>query len=301
MWGRYHQDGASTFFNNSDRWSVARRPSDVGVSTGSASAADAAATSTDEPIDPYYQELQIGSAESSEFVLTRPFVLASSDDTDRELTSIMIARNDPGSYGELEEIVMPRSGDGASSNAVDSPVQANRRMVTDPEVAEYQNFVGRNGSRVRFGNILILPVQDSLVYLRPIYAAEEGSSRFTLQRVVVASGDDVGFGETVEDAMTDLLGGPDDTAGTEGETEPAGGTDTTTTTTVPDDAEGRSATELLARADELFTEADERLSEGDLAGYDELVTEAVTLVRQANRLLSGGDGAGSTTTTAPAG
>jgi uncharacterized membrane protein (UPF0182 family) len=304
MWGRYHQAEPSTFFNNSDRWIVARRPSDVGVSSGSsASATDTAATSTEEPIDPYYQEMKIGEAESSEFVLTRPFVLASSDNTGRNLTSIMIARNDPGSYGRLEEIVMVDvDGDEVSrNNTVDGPVQANRRMVTNPQVAEYQNFVGRNGSRVRFGNILILPVRNSLVYLRPVYAAEEGSSRFTLQRVVVASGEDVGFGETVEEAMEDLLDANPDGAVDDGGDGTDGGEDTgsgdgstSTTTTAPADGE-RTPTELLADADRLFTEAEAALADGDLAGYDELVTEAVALVRRANGLLS------STTTTAPAG
>jgi uncharacterized membrane protein (UPF0182 family) len=306
MWGRYHQAEPSTFFNNSDRWIVARRPSDVGVSSGSStSATDTAATATEEPIEPYYQEMKIGSAENSEFVLTRPFVLASSDNTGRNLTSIMIARNDPGSYGRLEEIVMV-SVDGedvARNNTVDGPVQANRRMVTNPQVAEYQNFVGRNGSRVRFGNILILPVRNSLVYLRPVYAAEEGSSRFTLQRVVVASGEDVGFGETVDEAMSDLLDdNPDGAEETTGDDEPDDEPGTTTTTTTPD-AGDRTATELLGDADRLFTEAEAALADGDLARYDELVTEAVALVRRANSQLSGSD-AGSpstTTTTAPAG
>jgi uncharacterized membrane protein (UPF0182 family) len=155
---------------------------------------------------------------------------------------------------------------------------------------------------VRFGNILILPVRNSLVYLRPVYAAEEGSSRFTLQRVVVASGEDVGFGETVEEAMKDLLdanpdGAVDDTGDETGDGEDAGGDGepSSTTTTVPPDGE-RSPTELLADADRLFTEAEAALADGDLAGYDELVTEAVALVRRANGLLSS-----TTTTTAPAG
>jgi uncharacterized membrane protein (UPF0182 family) len=307
MWGRYHQADPSTFFNNSDRWIVARRPSDVGAG-GVASSGDTASTSTEEPIDPYYQEMKVGSAENSEFVLTRPFVLASSDDTGRNLTSIMIARNDPGSYGELEEIVMVSvEGDEVSrNNTVDGPVQANRKMVTYDPVAVYQTQVGRNGSRVRFGNILILPIGEALVYLRPVYAAEEGSSRFTLKKVVVASGERVGFGDTVELAMADLLdaeadGAADEPTPTEDpDTEPG---DEPTTTTVPGD---RTPTELLAEADRLFSEAEQRLADGDLAGYDDLVTRAVALVRQANSQLSAASGetatsTSTTTTTAPAG
>jgi uncharacterized membrane protein (UPF0182 family) len=301
-WGRYHQSNPSTFFNNSDRWVVAPRPSDLGVQT------EAAEASSEGPIDPYYQEMVIGTSELSEFVLTRPFVLSSGDGTSRNLTSVMIARNDPENYGELEEIIMVTESDDGEvqrNNSVDGPVQANRRMVTNAAVAEYQNFVGRNGSRVRFGNILILPVENALVYLRPVYAAEEGSSRFTLQRVVVASGEDVGFGETVDDAMQDLLdSNPDGTEGGEqvstdpepGEDEPGpDGEPGTTTTTAP--AGDRSATELIEEADALFAEADERLADSDLAGYEELMSEAVDLVRRAGELLSGTTS--TTSTTAP--
>ena len=202
VWGRYHQSDPATFFNNSDRWIVAPRPSDRGVGNE----ADDAGGS-DGPIDPYYQEMRIGTSERTEFVLTRPYVLSSGDGTGRNLTAIMVARNDPESYGQLEEIEMvtTRDGEVERNNNVDGPVQANRKMVTYGPVAEYQTLVGRNGSRVRFGNLLILPQGDALVYLRPIYAAEESSTRFAIQRVVVSSGEAVGFGDTVEQAMSDLL------------------------------------------------------------------------------------------------
>jgi uncharacterized membrane protein (UPF0182 family) len=274
-------------------------------------AADAS-TANEGPIDPYYQELIIGSSDESEFVLTRPFVLSSGDGESRNLTSVMIARNDPENYGKLEEILMVSEQDGevTPNNTVDGPVRANRRMVTDPQVAEYQNFVGRNNSRVRFGNILILPVGNALVYLRPVYAAEEGSSRFTLQRVAVSSGDRVGFGDSVEAAMRDLLDAgdaPRERDDTESELEPGeselepgeSDPDDAATTTTALDPQGRTPTELLAEADRLFDEADARLAERDLAGYDELMQQAVTLVRRASALLASDTG-DTTTTTAPA-
>jgi len=298
MWGSYHQEDPSTFFNSSDRWIVSPAPSDVGTGGTESSATEtttAAATTGDDPIEPYYQQMRIGAAERAEFVLTRPFVLASSDNSGRNLTSIMIARNDPSSYGQLEEIVMVSvDGDEVTrNNTVDGPIQANRRMMTNAQVAEYQNFVGRNGSRVRFGNILILPVENSLVYLRPIYAAEENSSRFTLQRVVVASGEEVGFGQSIEQALADLLDRNPDAAVNAAPEAPGLDDPGGESTGVPPGS--RTPTELLAEADQLFTRAEERLGERDLAGYDELVQQAIALVREANRLLA----ATATTTTTP--
>lgn len=302
VWGRYHQSDPSTFFNNSDRWIVAPRPSDVGT------ASDDPTGAAEGPIDPYYQEMVIGTSDRSEFVLTRPFVLSSGDGTGRNLTAVMVARNDPENYGALEQLVMVEETDGETqrNNAVDGPVQANRKMVTYQPVAEYQTLVGRSGSRVRFGNILTIPLGDAMVYLRPIYAAEESSSRFTLQRVVVVSGDSVGFGQTIEFALADLLDSDPDGAVADPDTDrpdetpepveedPNGGAPPTTVA----GEDGRTATELLADADQLFDDADARLAQRDLAGYERLLAEAIALVRQANELLSAADAAPTTTTTA---
>ena len=285
MWGRYHQSNPSTFFNNSDRWSVAPAPSDRGVDPGGNAAA-----AQEGPIDPYYQEMRIGSAEGSQFVLTRPFVL-SAGKGGRTLTSVMIARNDPANYGELEEIVMVSEVDGKMqrNNEVDGPIQANQKMVVYPPLAEYQLQLGRNGSRVRYGNLLIIPQGNALVYLRPIYAAEESSGKFTLQRIVVASGDEVGFGETVEAAMADLT-----------DTDPAGSNGEPSTPTVDGDSGSstvpggsRTVDELLEEADSRFSAAEAALREGDLAGYQRLVEEARDLVAEA------ADALGVTTTTTP--
>ncbi len=298
VWGRYHQTNPSTFFNNSDRWVVAPRPTDVGT------ASDDPTASAEGPIDPYYQEMAIGTSDQSEFVLTRPFVLSSGDGSGRNLTSVMVARNDPENYGTLEQLLMVEQVDGSTqrNNSVDGPVQANRKMVTYQPVAEYQTLVGRSGSRVRFGNILTIPLGDAMVYLRPIYAAEEASSRFTLQRVVLVSGDSVGFGQTIEFALADLLDSDPDGAVADPDTdrpdpEPDEGEGTTTTTLPGDD--GPTATELLAQADELFDEADARLAQRDLAGYEEALAEAVALVRRASELLRASEAGSTTTSTTP--
>ena len=239
-------------------------------------------------IDPYYQELKIGSAETAQFVLTRPFVFSSGDGTGRNLTSVMIARNDPDNYGKLEEIVMVASADGKTerNNSVDGPVQANRKMVTYGPVTEYQTLTGQIGSTMRYGNILILPQGDSLVYMRPIYVAQEESTRFTVKKVVMVSGDSVGFGDSVEQALADLVDSkPDGAAVIPSVTVPSTNSDPGSSTTTVPSGEELSATELIAQADQKFTEADERLKASDLAGYAALVAEARVLISQASAKL----------------
>lgn len=308
-WGRYHQSDPSTFLNNSDRWVIALQPSSSGSGTVQA---DQGSTSDSSKtyIEPYYQQLKIGSATTTQFVLTRPFVLTSSDDVERNLTSVMIARMDPEHYGQLEQITMvSKKGDKTErTNSVDGPVQANRKMATYGPVTEFQTLAGQQGSTISYGNTLILPMGNALMYLRPIYVAQEQSTRFTLKKVVMISGESVGFGDTIEMALADLRdsnpdgiaagspvdgndGGPDSEV-------PDGGSSTTTTT--PPGKGPQSAEELIAAADAKFDAADERLRAADIAGYSKLVNEARQLVAEASALLNEKGAATSSTTTTTA-
>lgn len=269
VWGRYHQGSPSTFFNNSDRWAVGQQPPDRSTNVDSDGDSDPAPLGGQHPrIEPYYQYMRIGDAEEAEFVLTRPYVLASGDDTGRRMPAIMVARSDPGSYGRLEQVVMVDSSGGETqrNNEVDGPLQAHQRMVTYTPFAEYQTLVGRSGSRVRIGNMLILPFRNSLLYLRPVYAAEESSGRFTLKAVVVVSGENVGFGADIDTALADLLDDDPDraVAGSDvAELEPDGTpeppTSNGTTTTVPDGEGEPTPAELLDQASELLRRAAEML------------------------------------------
>lgn len=305
-WGRYHQSDPSVFFNNSDRWSIAQQPPNSASTTVSTDPSTGETTTNLPRIEPYYQMLQLTPDSQPEFVLTRPFVLASDDESGRNLTAVMVASNDPGSYGKLQQIVMDPGESDSTAPKVDGPLQANQRIVTYPPVSQYQTIVGRNGSTVRYGNMLILPFQNSLLYVRPVYAKAEQSGRYALTRVAVTNGDDVGFGDTIDAAIADLLDGVDDGAvdeSTDGTTadqpeaeEPS--EDGSTTTTEPGSGTDRTPTQLLADADAKFTEADELLKAGDLGGYQSAVSDARDLVRQADQALQAG---ATTTTTQPSG
>lgn len=294
VWGRYHQSDPTSFFNNSDRWAVAQQPPNT--SSAATAAEEAGLVEVEgqlDRIEPYYQLLALEPDEEPEFVLTRPFVLASSDDSARSLTAFMIAGNDPGSYGRLRQLVMSERGAGGEvsrTNEVDGPLRANQKMVTYQPVSEYQSLVGRAGSRVQFGNFLILPFRNSLLYVRPVYAKQEQSGRFTLTRVVVASGDAVGFGDTLELAVADMLDGdPDRATGTSPTTpeapEAPESPEEPAEAPVAPPATPTGPTELLARADEKFAEADRLLTAGDLGGYQDAIAEARSLVQQAAEAL----------------
>ena len=312
-WGRYHQSDPSAFFNNSDRWSIAQQPPNSASTAVSQDPATGQTTTNLPRIEPYYQMMQLTPDAPAEFLLTRPFVLSSNDESGRNLTSVMIASNDPGSYGQLRQIVMGNGDSDSNGPKVDGPLQAHQKIVTYEPVSQYQTIVGRNGSSVRYGNMLILPFGNSLLYARPIYAKAEQSGRYALTRVAVTNGDSVGFGETIDSAVADLLDGDDSgaveqPADTLTPTEGPAPSTTEPSDSEPSGSEGRSATELLADADARFDEADKKLKAGDLGGYQDAVADARDLMRRAEQALSRSSASSTTapsttpsTTTPPAG
>ena len=130
VWGRYHQSDPATFFTNSDRWDIAQQPPDSSDPAAAAAAVGDQSTSQLQRIHPYYQQMQLGPDGESEFVLTDPVRAGVEQRHVRNLTSVMIARNDPGSYGELQQIEMvSQNSDGSSGPTTPTSTVRSRRTT----------------------------------------------------------------------------------------------------------------------------------------------------------------------------
>jgi uncharacterized membrane protein (UPF0182 family) len=304
-YGRYHLEDPDTFFTQEDSWRVARDPGTAG--------ADPTTPVTDEQgqltgeqraprISPYYQLLQLPQDASgtpspeAEMVLMRPFVPFSEDDSNQLLTAFMAARMDGSSYGEL--VVYELS----AQELPPGPGIAAASISADEDVSVLRNRLGTGGSEVRFGNLLLVPIDNALLYVQPFYVVGEGRNLPLLQQVIVAYGDDVVIEETLSGALTSMFG---QTAVTqeqpaapipgEADTEPGG---TEPDESAPTGTAAEQAATLLDQANELFGEADTALTNGDLGIYEERVEEARELVDQAIDLLNADDAPATTTTTA---
>jgi hypothetical protein len=306
-YGRYHLEDPDTFFTQEDSWRVARDPGTAG--------ADPTTPVTDEQgqltgeqraprISPYYQLLQLPQDASgtpspeAEMVLMRPFVPFSEDDSNQLLTAFMAARMDGSSYGEL--VVYELS----AQELPPGPGIAAASISADEDVSVLRNRLGTGGSEVRFGNLLLVPIDNALLYVQPFYVVGEGRNLPLLQQVIVTYGDDVVIDETLSGALTSLFG---QTAVTqeqpaapipgEADTEP-GGTGPEPDESSPTGTAAEQAATLLDQANELFAEADTALTNGDLGIYEDRVEEARDLVGQAIDLLNADDVPATTTTTA---
>jgi uncharacterized membrane protein (UPF0182 family) len=246
-------------------------------------------------IAPYYQLLQLPSDQGgepepdAEMVMVRPFVPFSDDDSVQVLSSFMAARMDPERYGELVVYEMP------VTNRPDGPAIAAGAISGDETVSELENLLGQGGSEVRFGNMLLVPINNALLYVQPFYVVAESRQVPQLQRVIVTYGDEVVIENTLAEALTALFGEQAETqeqpdeepTGDDGEAQPGEGDEGET---APSGTAAERAATLLEQANDLFAEAEEALADGDLGSYQELNQEAQTRVDEAIDLLSGDAG-----------
>jgi uncharacterized membrane protein (UPF0182 family) len=241
MWGRYHITDPIEFYSQSDRWSISQDPS-----TGGPQAPD----QPQRRMDPYYLQMRLPGDASTEFLILQAFVPFSADDSRRELSGFMVAKSDPDDYGALEMFVMPRD------RQVDGPAIIHARINQEPEVSQLITLLSRAGSEVLQGNLLVIPVEQSLLYIRPLYVQATGANAVPeLKKVIVAYGDRVAIRDTLQAALTAVFGDAPETL----EEGPANG---------EAEQDGSDETRrLLDDAAAAFAAADAALSAGDPVEY----------------------------------
>jgi uncharacterized protein len=314
-WGRYHITDPDNFFTQEDSWRVARDPGTAGADP-STPVTDTAGQTTGEStaprIAPYYQLLQLPNEDAAgnslpsqvEMVLMRPFVPQSADDRRQQLTAFMAARMDPDHYGQLVTYQMP------SEDLPDGPGLAAASISADETVSELESLLGRGGSEVRKGNMLLVPIDNALLYVQPFYVVAEGQARELprLERVVAVFGDDVVIEDTLSQALQALFGQATTTleqpsAPPQTPSGPDSGSTTESTVpgTGPSGSAAQQAAALINEAKGLFAQADTALTNGDLGEYQSLSKQAQDKVDDAAAILEaandGSSASGATTTT----
>ena len=283
MYGRYHILGPLEFYNAGDSWNVSQDPGsgEVGVAaTKTTTRVGLNVVSREQRMDPTYLLMRLPGEQKAGFTILQPFVPASSTDKQRNLTAFMVAKSDPGSYGQLEAYVMP------PGQQIDGPALVDARIAAEPTISQAISLLNKEGSRVLLGNVLVLPIKQSLLYIRPLYVTSQSNSLPELKRVIVVYARKAAMADTLQQALTDLFGGAPPTQ------EAKGGQPAAPAVT------DQTVAQLLDKADQAFTDAETALRQGDLAGYQQKQREGEGYVRDArDRSKSGGAG-GTTTTTA---
>jgi uncharacterized protein len=313
-YGRYHLTDPDNFYTQEDAWRVARDPGTAGADPSTPvtdTAGQATGEQTSPRIAPYYQLLQLPSTDTTangeeaprgeaEMVLMRPFVPQSDDDRQQLLTAFMAARMDGDNYGKLVVYQMP------SGELPPGPGIAAANIRSDEAVSQADTELGLGSSEVLYGNLLLIPVDNALVYVQPFYVVSENEARRLpqLTKVIASFGDQVVIEDTLTDALEALFGERVATQEQPGaEPTPPTGEEGTEAPPATGTAAERAAT-LLAEADGLFADADNALRDGNIGEYQDKVDEARAKVEQAQNLLAdveagSADSGEGTTTTAP--
>lgn len=197
QYANYHITDPDNFYSKEDAWLVANDPT---TSLNSAGAITPA-------VPPYYVLMNLPGEQGVNFVLVRPFT-----PTQRQnLTSFMVAHSDADKYGKLVAYAFPKS------DAIFGPEQVETRINQDTTVSQQVSLWNQQHSQVIYGNLLIIPIANSLLYVQPLYLQGEGSALPELKRVVAVAGGTVKMGETLEEALALIFGkAPSRVTGTPG-------------------------------------------------------------------------------------
>lgn len=229
-------------------------------------------------MEPYYTILQLPGYEKPEYVLILPFT----PDQRNNMIAWMVARCDQPNYGQVEVFLFPKE------RVIFGPKQIENRIDQSTEISEQFTLWGQAGSRVIRGNLLVLLINDALLYVEPIFLEAERGGLPELARVIVVFGETVVMERTLEQALVRIFGELDvmppdldeedladlpidlpaeDILPSEPPLEEELPSDS-----LPEVVE-RELAEIIARAQELYDEALEKQRQGDWSGYGEALAE----------------------------
>ena len=247
-YGQYHVTDTLTFFNNTDRWTV-----------------PAAQTNEQSlPTEAYYVVMRMPGEPKAEFLLLQPMIARSRPN----MIAWVAARNDIPNYGSVRAYQFP------SDTTIFGPSQIEARIDQDPTISAQISLWNQSGSQVIRGNLIVVPVGESLIYLQPVYLQSTSAAFPEFQRIVVASPTSITWSSTLSDALTKLLtaqGNPITPGGspspTPGSSTAPGQTATPRPTVAPGTGLPSDVAGLVNFANTHFELAQQALRNGDFATY----------------------------------
>ena len=186
VYGLYHMTDPEAFYNREDLWTVA---TEVGLSEGG--------QQTAQVMQPNFVLMKLPGETSEEFVEILPFTPANRNN----LIGWIAGRSDGAQYGTSVVYNFPKT------KLVDGPLQIEARIDQNAQLSGQLTLWNQQGSHVRRGALLVIPIGRALLYAEPIYLQAERSPMPELRLVVLALQDRLAYGPTFESALASLFGG----------------------------------------------------------------------------------------------
>jgi uncharacterized protein len=179
LYQTYHMEAADVFYNREDLWQFPRQPGGDGIST----------------MTPYYIIMRLPGEPQAEFFLMLPMVPSRRDN----MIAWLAARCDAPDYGKLIVYEFPKE------KLVYGPFQIEARINQNTEISQQLTLWNQMGSRVIRGNLLVIPIENSILYVSPLYLRAQQGHLPELKRVIAAYGEHVVMKETLAEALAALF------------------------------------------------------------------------------------------------
>ncbi|HVP38629.1 MAG TPA: UPF0182 family protein [Candidatus Saccharimonadales bacterium] len=183
-YGAFHVKDPVTFYNHEDVWE-----------TG-AQSAEGGEAGTTVPVLPYYMLMRLPGQASAEYLQMMPLTPRGKDN----MIAWVAGLCDPAHYGTMVAYHLPK---GTISYG---PRQIEARIDQDANISKDLTLWNQQGSQVLRGNLLAVPIDRSFLYVEPLYIQSTGGKIPELKRVIVATQKDIGYGGSLEEALTNLFG-----------------------------------------------------------------------------------------------
>jgi len=254
MYRLYHIENPTVFFGREDYWDISKEKY---MENGEVS------------VESSYVMFKLPEEENVEFLLTTQYSPQNKDN----MIALLAARNDGDHYGELILYEFPKTKTIAGPNMIETKIDQ------DTIISSQLTLWSQRGSSVLRGNTLVIPIENSLLYVEPIYLKSDTESNFPEMKMVVASfADEIVMETTLEKALARIFGESDEAV-----EEPA-------QPTQPTDGqyENQTVNELIQQANDIYIRANEASKNGDWTAYGENLKQLETVLKQLNTVVNGG-------------
>jgi uncharacterized protein len=248
----YHMTDPGVFYSKEDLWRVAGRM----------------VSGESQPMNPYYAIMKLPEAgKSEEFILMVPFTPARKNN----MIAWMAARCDGAEYGKVLVFAFPKE------KLIYGPEQIQSRINQNTSISQQLTLWDQGGSRVIRGTLLVIPVQNAVLYVEPLYLASEGRGSLPeLERVIVAYSDHVVMEASLGDALNVIFGSG---AGASAEsTRPAG--PAATAPSAPAKSVSTRTQSLIQQANQHYERAQQALRQGDWSSYGREIQRLGQILKQ---------------------
>ncbi len=250
----YHMTNSRDFYNRENVWEIA-----VEKYGG-----------TEVKVEPYYINMQLPGSADAEFILKMPFTPLNRNN----MVGWLAAGNDGANYGKLLLYTFPRG------QLVEGPSQIEAYIDQDPYISQQLTLWNQGGTEVVRGNLLTIPINNSILYVEPLYILSQNRSIPEMRRIIMYYNGTLVMESTLEQGLTKLFGAAPSTPGTP-ETPDPGTPQPPGTSTPP---EGTTINDLIRRINDVYESQELAAREGRWADYGTYGNQLKDLLQQLTNL-----------------